>query len=404
MAIVSVRRMFPGRSGKREYDNRVTYNDVYEVVTDDPADGETVVGNAVDPDTAVRVPLHGDSHPDNISAVVVSVSPEQSDESYYIWYVTVDFDNRPETSGKDFSSPTDAAPQDKPGEWPANPAQEAAKWRIGSIDRQEVVRQWLRVSGGGKYQFINPPVWVLSTAYKRGTYVLSNGNVYEALNDGTSAAAGGPAGQGDANREVIDNTVVWYFHATHAQTQNDPRHAILEGCFNSGKLPFDPPQLTDVSIPTIIVTKNILYPSDGSIISYSMRIKNAVNISVWRDCPPRTAKVLKFDAGNENKAGSDYIVATWEIGLDPDTWDLRLLDCGFGSTGLRTVPDPANPPAGTIQKKMFYRFRDPFGEPIDSAVPMDGAGGMLDPEKDPVFLRGIPRQQKLLDFNIEIPL
>lgn len=400
MAVINVRRNFTGRGGSRDQTERKVYNLVYEVITDNPEDDETIVGNGVDPVTSMRVPINGDPHPYNPLAVATDVAPEMSDDSYYIWYVTVTYDTNPKTGGQDPSQPEGSTSVMEPGNWPDNPLLEPAKWKLGSIDKQEPVREWLKISPSGKYEFIDPPAWVASTAYKKGKFVKNGGNVYYAVQNGTSAGAGGPLINGDAEfHEVVDNTVIWVFWSTYAQSQNNPFYAILSACTNSGRLPFDPPNMVDVSIPTIVVTKNLPFIT----LEYHMRLKNAVSISTWKGCPPRTAKVLKFDVGNENaKNGIKYVVATWEIGLDPDTWDLRPLDCGYGSMSDRTVVNPAPPPA-TITKRVFHRFKDPHGDPIDHAVPMDGNGGKLDPLEDPVFLRGIPKQQKLIDFNIDIP-
>lgn len=402
MAVVSCRAKFEGRGGSTDYKGRKTRTLQFEVVTDDPADNEAVVETAVDPttiDVTHRVPAFGDPHPYEPDCVCVSRSPDQHSDSFYIWTVTCEYDSEPETAGTDPTQPGSSPVT--PKDWPANPLLEPAKWRITTLDRQEPVKEWLRVDLAGKYIFTTPAAWLANHDYTGGTFVSNAGNVYFAVSVfGTSAASGGPTGKGDEWGEVTDDSVVWAYWSTLAQAQQDPRYALMEACLSSAKIPFDPPEMTDVSIPIITVTKNL----PGIDFSYVQRIKNAVNLTTWRGVvPPRCAKVLKFEVGNESKRNEiSYVVGTWEVGLDPDTWDAIILDAGLGAFHNRTIPNPAPPPE-KIVKKVFKRFKDAEGETIDKAVPMDGRGAMLDPDAPPVFLRGVPSQQKLLDFNIEMP-
>lgn len=402
MAVIRVRKLFPARGGRRNFQTRVTYTLVWEVVTDDVNDDEETVYGAVDPENALeKVPVFGDVHPGNPLAVVTDVTPETSDDSPNIWYVNVTYDTQPDTPGSgqptgtgDLNGPVGER-GNTPGAYSQNPLLRTPVWQLSTIDRTEPIEQWLRVEADGTYKFVTPAAWTINTAYKVGKYVSNGGNVYVCDVAGTSAGAGGPAGVG---RNIVDNTVRWRFWATLAQAITDPRFAILSPFFHSGGLPFDPPGMTDVSIPTIVVTKNLAVMD----ILYAMLLKNSVNLLQWGVIPPRCAKVLKLTSGFKEENGFQYVEAQWEIGLDPDTWDTRILDAGYGNYGLRTVQNPAAPPA-TIQKNVFTRFKDPSGEFFGSPVPMDGNGGMLDPLEDPVYLRGIPRQTKIVDFNELLP-
>ena len=406
MAIVSVRRLFPGRAASGSFTGKVTYKDVWEVIVDSPNDTEDDVGTAVDPnDGDIRIPVYGDSHPSNAGAVCVSVDPDQSDETWEHWFVTVSYDNQPSIPGGQQPTGTgalDGTPDagHTAKDFPKNPFLRNPEWRLGSLDTTEPVEQWLTVDADGRYEFINPPAWLATTKYKRGKYVRNAGNVYYAVqkDEGTSGGGGGPVGKGDAEGRQVDGTVTWAYYATHAQTQNDPRFAILSPFVNSGRMPFDPPGMTDVSIPTIVVSKNIAVMD----ILYHMLIKNAVNLRQWGCIPARCAQVMKFESSYAEEGEWKFVKATWEIGLKPDTWDVRVLDAGYGVMSTQSVLNPDAPPA-RIDKKIFRRFKGPDGDDIGSAVPMNGRGMMLDPDDDPVYLRGIPRQMRIVDFNDLIP-
>ncbi len=150
-----------------------------------------------------------------------------------------------------------------------------------------------------------------------------------------------------------------------------------------------------VSVGRVIlsVTKNMPIAT----LEYLLTLKNAVNIFPWRGVQLRCARIkdVTHDGGKE-KNGIGYVTTKWEIVLDPDTHDLRILDAGEGVLQSRT------PPGGGPQVTKFVRFTDIHGEPI-GIVPMNGAGGPLEPGDPPVFRRGVPRQQRLIDFNTVLP-
>lgn len=397
MAIVSVEPLFEGRGASQDWERKVTSPRLFEVVVDDVNDGEPEVTQAVDPnDSTKRIPGFGDLHPNISNCIVVGFDADNSDDTPYIWIVKVLYDSHPSTPAAQQVDPEGKSqPGETPGNAPENPLAKAAQWRIGSIDRTEPVRRWLPVKQSGEYDFLAPDNWLPNKAYDRGKYVSNGANVYWCDVAGVSAGAGGPAGVGF---NILDGTCIWEFVGTLIQVTSDPRFAIYVACLNSGKVPFDPPGVTDVSIPTVVITMAIPNIS----IPYAMSIKNAVNLTRWKNCPPRTAKVMKFEAGNKTEGKVSFIEATWEIGLDPDTWDFRPLDAGYGGLQMRTVPNKAPPPVTVIERR-FVAFKDANGDPVSNPVPMNGAGGQLDPESDPVFLRGVPVQQKLIDFNQEIP-
>lgn len=405
MAILSVRKLFTDRGGPQDLTKKIELKEMWEVVSDTTL-SEQEAANAIDPvDSTKFVPDFGDTHADVPGCYVVGIEPNPSDESPFICYVTINYSNRP-----DFPTPNDLDSQGNPtpGSFdrqpaPDNPLARPASWKIGSIDKQEIIREWVKVKPSGSVDFFTPANWVAATAYKIGTYVVNNNNVYWCVVAGTSAGAGGPNGTGDAVfHEVVDNGVTWKFYSTLLQATTDISFAIATACLNSGKLPFDPPAMTEISIPTILVTVNIPAIS----VAYCVALKNAVNKTVWKGAAPRVAKILNVSASNKVENNISFVEFTWEIGFDPRTWDARILDAGYGTYVTEDVPNPAYPAPGeprTITKKDFTAFKDAKGEVISVPVPMDGRGGKLDPDAEPVFLRGIPVQQQIIDFNEAIP-
>lgn len=396
MAVVSVNLLFDNRGGEHNWENVRTSTRVYEVIVDSTEDEEFEVANAVDPVTGVKIPGFGDDHPNITDCVACNIKADTGDDDPNIWYVTVEYSTDPGNErSQDLDSDGNTTPSDdKPGEASDNPLLRAAKWHISSIDRTEPLEEWIRILPNGDYNFIVPPVWVTGTPYQIYQYVSNGGNVYYSVQAGISGLVG-PVGFGN---NIAEGTMIWAFWGTLAQTQNDPRFMILEAVLNSGSVPFDPPHMVDVSIPTIVVTKNV----PAFSLAYCLRMKNAVNLTPWKGVPRRCAKILKVEAGNATENGVAYVEVTWEIGLDPDTWDVQILDSGYGAIQTRTVPNPAPPPA-TVQKRLFMAFKDPSGEVISAPVPMNGKGGQLADGEQPVYLRGVPKQQKFAEFNDEIP-
>jgi hypothetical protein len=399
MAAISVELLFTSRGARDSFDNRRTYTRVYEVITDDPLDDEDVVGNA--DVNGEHVPLPGESlGPKDPFAVVVDLDFQQSDDDPTIWYVTVEYDSdppRPDEFRADRPVDFDGNPIDptsSSGKPSGSPTLEPVQWKLTTQDSEEPAIEGILVNEAGILQIVDPPAWAATTAYKRGAYVKNGGNVYLCVLAGTSAGAGGPAGMGVG---IVDGTARWDFYATHAQTQTDPNKAIRTAVRNSAKLPFDPPLMTEVSRAVLSITKNM--PLETATLAYILELKNAVNLLEWRGVPPRCAKVLKVEHdGGKERNGVLFVATHWEIGLDFDTWDLRALDAGYGRLADRTNPGP--PP---FQETKYFRFTDVYGEPLDEPVPLNGHGQPLNPDDPPVFIRFVPRQMRIIDFNTKLP-
>ncbi len=377
MAVVSVNLLFTGRGGKETFERQRTYKRVYEVITDNPNEAEQVVGNAV------GIPQLGTPFFTDPYAVVVDVDVEQSEASDLIWLVTVSFDSKPKMPA---AVDPNGTTHDPVAANTQDPLARPAQWRFSSIDTEEPLTEWRRVKADGTPVFTNPANWAATTAYALGAYVQAAGMVYRCTIAGTSGAFG-------PSFTLTDGSVTWVLWSSLADALADPNAAILVAVANSGSFPFDPPPMETVSKPMIQVTKAVPLIT----LEYLMLMKNAVNSTTWRNIPPRCAKCLTIEASNKQENGVSFVEACWHIALDPDTFDRRILDCGYGS--VRTILIPTAPGF----KKGFVEFTDDNGQPYTSPVPMDGSGNKLGATDPPVYLRGIPRQTKVVDFNAQLP-
>ncbi len=444
MSVLSVELLFTQRGGQDTLDKHRTYTSRYEVITDDPHDGVQIVGNAP------GVPPLGSSYPTDAVAVVVGLEVEQSDDSPYLWYVTVSYDSRPEMAQS--VNPIDGStltPSD-PTAFPENPILRPAQWRITGQDSNEIVTDWRPVDRNGNIVAPTIEAWAVNTLYTPNDIVSNGGNVYAMTGNGASVSAGsgaGPSGtgidiadppdawvaftgvslgayrlkdakvykctvagttgangpSGNATTGILDGSAEWGwiggaakwgFYKTLAEFLGNPDDRNYEGVVSSGGIPFDPPAMTEVTKPVLQVTMNL--PSIS--LEYLVTMYNAVNAITWRGIQPRCAKILNLETSNKYENGVAFVEVTWNIGLNKDTWDKRILDAAYGRYWYRE--DKANP--GTI-RLVPENFNDEKGQPLTSPVPLDGAGGKLPAGKPPVFLRGVPRQTNIVDFNALLP-
>lgn len=174
---------------------------------------------------------------------------------------------------------------------------------------------------------------------------------------------------------------------------------------NSFGEPFDPAPEGDVSYPVVTIKR--IEPG-GMSFPKLMYFKDAVNAYWWGPVPPRCARILSMNSEEEYRTSGSVEKLLWwctyEIGLDPDTWDIVKLDAGYHyytETGhaegagvkksfedndgnprqglLSNEPNVANP-TGTqkgiklvdLTKPEFKRFRFYPERPLESlALPLD---------------------------------
>ena len=442
MAVLSCSFLFTGRGGQDTLDKHRTYKSRYEVITDDPDDGVQIVGNAP------GLPTLGSSYPTDLVAVVVGLEPEQSDDSPYLWYVTVSYDSRPEMSQSVDPDGGTIAPGD-PTAFPENPLLRPAQWRISGQDSLEVVTDWRPVDANGKIVVPVVNAWAVNSVYTPGEIVSSGGNVYVMTGPGTCVSAGsgsgptgggldiadapaawvaftgvslgayrlkdakvykctlagttgatGPSGNdaagildGSAEWGWVGAAAAWGYFKTLADYLGKPEDRLYEGVTSSGGFPFDPPVMTEVSKPVLQVTKNVPVIT----LEYLVTMYNAVNAIPWRGLPARCAKCTNLETSNKYENGVAYVEVTWTIALNKDTWDKRVLDAAYGRFWYAEDP---------LTGSVFLRgetFKDDSGQAFTQPQLLDGDGGLLPASKPPVFLRGVPRQTNIVDFNTLLP-
>lgn len=448
MAVIEVAKLFEGRGGQDTFEKHRTYTRVYEVHTDDIEDDEAIVAEGnID---GVAVPRLGEEFESDTDAVVVTVDAQQSSESPFIWLVTIEYDSDPPEPTHDKPDNRTDFEGDETGgntiektDRPASPLDEPATWTMSLEDRevpategilvsadgnlpQPVVANWaanteytsgvIRANGANVYvQTVNqavsgaigptgtgaaiadsPAAWAALTAYVVGNYRVNGGNVYVVTASGTSAGAGGPTGDGVG---ITDGSVVWDFAGLPAQwtfvakltkVLTDPNFAPRVGIVNSAGMPFDPPVMVAVSRVLLSVTKNM--SAATASFQYLLALKNAVNVVPWRGIPARCAQIrsLTHDGGKELNDVA-YITGRWEISLDPDTHDIRVLDAGAGY--IATRPD---------NTREYQPYEDGKGNQF-GVVPLNGAGEPLAPDNPPVYRRFVPKEWRIIDFYSYLP-
>lgn len=98
---------------------------------------------------------------------------------------------------------------------------------------------------------------------------------------------------------------------------------------NSFGDPFDPAPEYDVSYPVITIKR----VEPMLFTAVLMMFKDAVNREAWGPVPPRCAKMMSIDATHEYRyigtVEKKIWWVTYQIGIDPDTWDVQKLDAGY---------------------------------------------------------------------------
>jgi hypothetical protein len=149
-----------------------------------------------------------------------------------------------------------------------------------------------------------------------------------------------------------------------------------EGATGSGRLiassagePYDPVQEVDDTRYSIRIVKN---QSDINLPLYAL-FKDSINQDEFFGCPPFTVKVQVpgtiqrlFRAADQ----APYYRVTWEFAVNMDGWDIDLYDYG-----MYKLVDGER-----------FTIRGLDGQPLTAPTFLDGAGGVLASDQDPIEL------------------
>jgi len=149
----------------------------------------------------------------------------------------------------------------------------------------------------------------------------------------------------DQPEDPLSRPAVWKFGF---QRSTQPARFDKDGVpvLNSAGCPFDPPFEYAVVFPTITITLN----KAAWWLDDVMRLVDSVNAKKWFNFPPRTVKIETAEAATKFENGLGFWEVTWNLIVNPETWDVRLLDCGFmekvdatpsNPMGLRLITDAA---------------------------------------------------------------
>lgn len=150
----------------------------------------------------------------------------------------------------------------------------------------------------------------------------------------------------------------------------------------SSKEDFTPPPQIEVTMPEITITRN----ESQLGLSLMLEYVNSVNDRAWFGVDEGQAKIksIAWERVVENTELGDriYYRKTYIVQFCPDGWELELLDQGLYNTSVNNE-----------RRKTLDADRQPITKP----VPLDGQGGVLSVEDDPVFLTFNVRKRK--DFS-----
>lgn len=97
----------------------------------------------------------------------------------------------------------------------------------------------------------------------------------------------------------------------------------LQAVRNSVGEVFRPGVEVDACRAVYVVQKNFAIAEPGYVMPYV----NAVNATAWKGCPPRTAKCRAINCSQlQQRNNIDYYTMTFEFHLNPQTWDLFILN------------------------------------------------------------------------------
>jgi hypothetical protein len=126
VAVISVEKLFEGRTGSDNLERTREYSDIWEVLTDDDQDDPTVAGG-----TAL-LPRLGEPHPNDSYAVVVSNRPMQDATTPRRWLVTIGY-----SSNLPVGQQREALAYDSSGQPSENAGATSATGGGGTVERQD---------------------------------------------------------------------------------------------------------------------------------------------------------------------------------------------------------------------------------------------------------------------------
>ncbi len=139
----------------------------------------------------------------------------------------------------------------------------------------------------------------------------------------------------EKKKKVLTGVRAQTVDANGQVTEPDPNEEGQKKVFtsliaNSFGEPFDPAPEGDVSYPVVTIKR---VEPGGLSFPKLMYFKDAVNDSFWGPVPPRCAKIMSMNSEEEYRTVNHIEKLIWwctyEIGLDPDTWDIIKLDAGY---------------------------------------------------------------------------
>jgi hypothetical protein len=146
---------------------------------------------------------------------------------------------------------------------------------------------------------------------------------------------------------------------------------------NSAGCYFDPPITIDDTRPTCHVVRN----EQTYNPVYALNYKDVVNSDDWNGFPPGTVKLALPTAELEFSAVCGYyFIVNYEFEINPEGWDLQILD--QGTMELVDVPADDEGP----DEQGVANIKDKNGDNVSQPVLLDGNGNQLPSGDDPVYL------------------
>ena len=138
--------------------------------------------------------------------------------------------------------------------------------------------------------------------------------------------------------------------------------------------PFDPSVERENSRPVLTVVKNQASFTASTKLDY----ENRINADTFYGAEPGWAKMADIQAQKAYENGVSYWRVTYQIEFKPGGWTKEVLDQGFYK--LTTTGEGES---ATTQKELI---KDKDNLPLNQPALLDGSGGELAANADPVFL------------------